>query len=573
MLCGGYAYGLVGDGNEPTSQFALTEISTQVRHFHQETSQLSLTTHTGQGFLGRYGVTAEQVIAEIAPHLSSLDLVLDQLTTGADMNTVHEVYRLRLGNRRLFNTYISLHTTQGKLVALHYDLPTSFPPEQAPLDSEYIPVLSLGFGDLPQGSQQRERKGMAESGSFLVPAWLLERTQDGNTQRFIIDAQTGAVLQEEQINFSLADVYATGPQDGQLIQTKLPDLLGTGFLDGKQARVFAPSASDPRATATAGNFQFNPQSEGLEFDQVMAYYSTTKVIKYFADRFNFSMNGVGMRVSTNTLAAGLSDNAQYVPPPEGPAILVGYGSESMQNLARDTDVIFHEFAHHVIYQFMPAIAGEAGVLHEGIADYFAYAINGDPYLGESLLPDRPYLRTGALASDVRYDDPEYSRSRYALGELLATSLWELRGLIGEDFDRIVFEALPYLPRKASIKDFLLALFNAERDLFPLAEDKSDANLYGTNKCQILSVLVNRGFANELGSIEGANCGLDMNVESVLSANRLAGIKDPDQFNGPSFSFGLGGKSCSTLGVSTPVTTWLWILATPVLAFWRRRRSL
>src|SRR5690606_34583582 len=55
-------------------------------------------------------------------------------------------------------------------------------------------------------------------------------------------------------------------------------------------------------------------------------------------------------------------------------------------LSTNSDVVAHEFGHHVEFESLQETRGESLVMNEGLTDYFAMARSGDSCLGESICP-------------------------------------------------------------------------------------------------------------------------------------------------------------------------------------------
>ncbi len=518
----------------------------------------------GQGFLGRYGLTANEVLAELAPHLAACRLVLAR-SEGAG-TAVHEYYDLYFGAYPLAGAYLHLHHYQNKLAMLRASLPAYRLPATPFKASDFLAPAALGFQ-----TERPARAVLADSGGFPAPAWEIvsfdERTGASTTET--VDAQTGAVLDTQTEAFDLASVYPRGPSDGALTTVDLPDLPGTGYLDGKHFIVYAPEAGDPRVMAPDNDFEYLPAdpADALNFDQVEAYYGATKALAWFQQKFGFDTGALPVIVHINTLVSGRPDNAQYIPAPVGPKIEIGKGNDVLKNLARDTDVVIHEFGHHVIYQHLKSHSGEAGVLHEGTADYFAYAISGDPHLGTSIVVGGTYLRTAALGSELRYDSADERKGAHYLGQFWSAVLWDLRLSLGDDADKLVYESLSYLGANSGLKDAFLALFNADRDAHPLAEGTAEAGVFGANKCLILKAGVSRGFAQFLGNYDGLACGLDM--AALAEESRALSHESGKSGSGKAFGFSAFGRTCAVVGFGDrpdAPTPLVWFVLPVFLAF-------
>lgn len=528
--------------------------------------------------IGRYGLSAREILLALAPHLEGVTLELASITTGADGSTVHEDYRLKFGAHEIAGAYLRLAHHRNQLVMLRAKLPAFRLPAEAFAEGDFVPLAALGFE--PGGAVKAV---VAESSGLAAPAWLQTQRAQGveRARETLVDAQTGAILAERDVAFDLQDgaldvkamVFARGPNDGALVEVSLPELPPTGWLDGLHFRVYAPDESDPRVQARDLRFNLRPDDpvEGVQFDQVQAYYGAMKALDFFRARFGYDPGTTSLAVRVN-MGGSQADNAAYTPPPIGPEILIGRGEEVFRNLAREVDVLAHEFSHHVIFRYLTRASGESGVVHEGTSDFFAYAQAGDPFLGESVVPGASYLRTAALAAGDRYDELESWRDGHFRGQYWSAVLWELRQRIGaEAWDKTVYEALPYLGPASGLRDAFLALFNADRDLAPRPEGDPERASFGLHKCVILDVGIARGFAVALEGIDGSVCGF--NLKQLAKDSRALTDKANGKLVGKrdGVKVSLFGKSCSTIGlegVADPregVPFLLWLLAMPLLA--------
>jgi hypothetical protein len=103
-----------------------------------------------------------------------------------------------------------------------------------------------------------------------------------------------------------------------------------------------------------------------------------------------------------------------------------------------------------------------------------------------------------LDTSARFDSFALGRNAHTRGQVWSAMLWELRQLIGEDFDRVVYESLRYLGPSSGFRDAFLGMLNA------------DLTLTGArDRCQILQVGAMRGFAMALEELDGTPCGLDL----------------------------------------------------------------
>ena len=168
-----------------------------------------------------------------------------------------------------------------------------------------------------------------------------------------------------------------------------------------------------------------------------------------------------------------NNNASFVDtcdPDVAPQVIMGQGTDA--DYAWDADILYHELGHSVVQDLTPGgllrrryaewgIASEAGVINEGIADYFAMSVSDDPEVGEyigriSVASGTPYLRTGentAVFPDDMIGD-WHSDSR-----VVSAALWATRRRVGPSVDTLVLRTLPTLPPDALVSELAAGLLS------------------------------------------------------------------------------------------------------------------
>jgi hypothetical protein len=98
---------------------------------------------------------------------------------------------------------------------------------------------------------------------------------------------------------------------------------------------------------------------------------------------------VVVRVGASSLQAGYSVERDEVGFPSNGDVIEGG--------VRSADVVHHEMFHAMACQYAPARAAAQGdedqrALHEGLADFFAHALEPDEHFGEGFYAGRPHMR-------------------------------------------------------------------------------------------------------------------------------------------------------------------------------------
>lgn len=472
-------------------------------------------------FVGKSDVDPEDVLTAYAPSLRSCHPRLSRQDSNESTDTLHRHYIIECQGLPVEEFSLGLHFHRNVLVLVDGRLPTE---EVAGSMEDFVVDPGASSPDSWLSSPSEGLSLTSDSEAILVirrgkivQAWrsFVHDEKRRSTDELIIDASTNEIIRRVPVDFPIEGyVFEKNPFEKHPSLKELTELNETGHLDGSYFTVYGASDSDPRAYAASGIFEYSPSAENSAdfFDQVQSYYTATRALSWFQLNVGHKTESDSLRIFVDTMVDGDPNNAKFSPKGQDgrPEVLLARGDGVvMKNLSRDSDVLIHEFSHSIIYRYLQSRYGETGLLHEGYADYFAYAINGDPNLGESIRPDAPYLRTALLPSDVRFDDPSISQSVHYQGQLWSAVLWEIRAKIGPKFDISVYESLRYLSPSSGLRDALFGLLSADRDNFPLAVDAAEYDVFGTNKCAILKIAIDRGLATFLEKVDGGSCGFDL----------------------------------------------------------------
>lgn len=293
-----------------------------------------------------------------------------------------------------------------------------------------------------------------------------------------------------------------------------------------------------RATSATNSFVYSGTSD--------AYFAEASTFAYVNQQYDFvagkgyTWQGVKpLTVIVHALIKGSPNNALYTPSDGSstPVIRVGDGDGStLQNLPYDSDVVSHEFGHHVVYQSITTIGGESLVLHEGLADFLAMSRTGDTCLGESICPTGSSLCQVAgkclrsADNTLAYNDAKYSSyatTPHLQGQLASGFLWDIRknnGMPGDTLASYVLEAIPYLPSNADFKSLIAAL---------LYVDQLHSNTYQ-------SVIISAATARNLSP---SSLGIDLtNLQTSIKSSSPAASS-----NESSSSKSGGFLGCGTIG--------------------------
>ncbi|MFK7827859.1 MAG: hypothetical protein AB8G05_27170 [Oligoflexales bacterium] len=171
-----------------------------------------------------------------------------------------------------------------------------------------------------------------------------------------------------------------------------------------------------------------------------------------------------------------------------------FGNGFLENLRTDSDVLFHEYGHYMVYKTLKDTSdGEVFAIHDGFADFIAYMMNGDNCLGESLCENtngcsvRTCLRTGNNEIHLR-ELPEFIApgQHYKHSELISGMLWDIHEESELSFDDGLFwiyNTIEYLEHSGNFDNMIKAIIESDIDLFQ-----------GENSCAIFNQASKRGFS-------------------------------------------------------------------------------
>jgi len=334
----------------------------------------------------------------------------------------------------------------------------------------------------------------------LLPVWSMTVYADGLPYQVVGDAYEVVSLEKKFFDVTgSGHAYEFNRITGAAKDWDLTDLKGGATLTSNYLRTVVPSGY---TQAQEPSESFNYPETDKRFDEVQAYVHAQAHLAFFT-KLGFQWYGPSpLEVRIHSAPSGHPNNALFMPGDDAqgtkPSITIDDGDGvDLQNLVTDGDVVSHEFGHHVIYKTLKTTQGESLVLHEGLADFFAFSRTGDPCLGESICPkgsgacimEGQCLRTAA--NSLVYKDDLWNewagpgnRLGHLHGQLISGLLWDLRkdgDVPADDVTNLVFKTISYFSETSGFCDFVSSLLAADKELY---SDKYDA--------KIRSVLDTRG---------------------------------------------------------------------------------
>lgn len=468
---------------EARAKPAVKRIRDRMEGFRKERGDLSISMDptTGkidfvQGFraplTGGPGEIARSSIAEIsdtlglAPGMSEMEEIDRFEWTGFE----HVRYQQTLEGIPIFGSEALVAIQPNREVSmLAGDLepdPTFAAEEEAVSEKEAIQVA---MDDLGEGATLRghvsskvvlfpKAKGLARSYQLLIPA-----AEPLGDWQYFIDTGQGKIMDSSNVMrfFHWPGPYTAGR--GNVYLENPDEIQATGMLrrlrwpyrrlNGQYANI--ENDDGPEAIGSFPGFRFFYKPDDTHFDEVNCYHAVDRVSRY--------LEGLGFRGLTVNNPYGRAANPQgqirahvhtgtnydnaFYSPSTG-EIYFGDGSNAagdpagFRDLAKESDIIFHEFGHGVLDEIRPNIIGTDGAaLHEAYADYFACSLTDEPELGEWVLPGPGSIRN--LNNNKTY--PNAPTQPHTRGLVWGGACWDLRQAVGTEVaDYLIFGSMIWM---------------------------------------------------------------------------------------------------------------------------------
>ncbi|AUX41820.1 hypothetical protein SOCE26_032450 [Sorangium cellulosum] len=332
----------------------------------------------------------------------------------------------------------------------------------------------------------------AEAGGKLV--WVVDVPSARGGERFLVDAHAGEIVHRRPLAvdvrgrvYPISAVVTPELEDVELTDLDLaePQTLSGWNGNFKVANYVEGDPVDRSLVLEQSvvpnmgeDFLYDPPAEvgdvQDQFAQVGIYYHLTRMRDYFTGTHQLDMSAPEWKLVAvaNVLDGGQPlENAYFAPygaaDPFSAWNLIAIGQGDLFDYSGDSDVFLHEFTHYVSANAIDYNEGQfaineyglspwGGSLDEGLADYFACSVNGDPSLGEASLA---LLGAGRDLADSAMKCPDDLLGEvHEDGKIIGSLAWSLREKLGQErSDRLVWGAMALLTRNASFDDFVRGL--------------------------------------------------------------------------------------------------------------------
>jgi len=264
---------------------------------------------------------------------------------------------------------------------------------------------------------------------------------------------------------------------------------------------------------------FEHLPEDIPFAEIFVFTHINEMLKWFQNLGYQWSNASKINLRVHYIASDDSLNqASYIPSTDEKSratIVIGDGDEIiLQNLTTDSDVVNHEFGHHIVFRTLQSFANiETLILHEALADIFTILYNiengyKDGCFARTICPDSSDMcyvmntKKRCLRSsdnNLIYNTKNYNEldKKYHLkSQVISGTIFDLykEGKIEtKKLKKIVFQSIDYMVKNSGFSDFIHALLLANKELFGQQ-----------NSCNITEAFNKRGFSSLTSKIDCHN---------------------------------------------------------------------
>lgn len=340
---------------------------------------------------------------------------------------------------------------------------------------DYMEGMAREAGVVGEFNFVRKEQCFHVENRSLVPVWIMYGEADQLLYKAMVSDDRGYYFEPQFFHATgTAKIYTTNKKTGTLQDYTLNDLTGNGYLESSK---FYTNVSDGRARAynASHNFVFNPGTS--EFDETSIFTNASRTLDWFEQHGYANFGTKKLKLNVHALIGDTPNNALYQPGPDNPSISVGDGDgEVLRDMGSDSDVVSHEFGHHVVFNTLTSVIGESLDMHEGLADFFTFAKTGDPCLAESICTESNKAGCVAYqgqlclrsASNTYTVDTLGTLDAHRRGQFISGMLWDMRekdGIPAEDLTKIVLKGVDSLLSSSKYEHLVLSLLIADQNYF------------------------------------------------------------------------------------------------------------
>ena len=239
-------------------------------------------------------------------------------------------------------------------------------------------------------------------------------------------------------------------------------LINITFFVGVEANNSQLEYSDLNMThiVPTHNINWNESDNSIRNEETNVFYHINIIHDFFTKSSPFNITAMNYKIiarvgSLNQCNANFDSSTQ--------TINFGKNNYCDDNIALDSDVIYHEYAHAVvdsIYSTLP-YSGQTGAMDEGFADFWAAAINNNSKLGESSFSSGTSDCSNCLRNlNNTVKKPTSWSEVHDDSRSFAGALWDTRVLLGaNEAEPLIMRAMKAQPHSFSEMMDNILLFN------------------------------------------------------------------------------------------------------------------
>ena len=351
----------------------------------------------------------------------------------------------------------------------------------------------------PSDTPSAEQEYYAENGQ-AIPVWTVtfKSAIPAGDWEYMISAENGRVVKYRNMRRGATAqgyAYPKNPVRGGRERVRLDNLMSGGRLTSQQTKVFSylpalkgevkPGTVVQVAAMDQGNFLY--EANDARAAEVQLYWGMETAAARFRalgfEGFSTPLTGVVLFQDYDPKGQRFiaANNAYFMPNAfgEGKGGMFFYLTNSQGDTSLDTDIIFHEYGHAVVNEFVgPDQSDVFGALNEGTADYFSSSFLNDPVMAEygaKIFRLRlPYLRRTDNENAWPYNTVG---EVHADGNIWSGALWDVRRALGAAVaDEIALNTIAFLSPDSEFFDAAdTAVFVAE-ELFGMNAGNTVASI-------------------------------------------------------------------------------------------------
>ena len=406
--------------------------------------------------------------------------------------------------------------------------------------------VSTGVMSAPTLAVQSDRH-LADGGRLV---WQITTPTGVGGERFLVDAHQGQLVARQALaRDSLGRVYATSTTSSLLEDLPLPGLslmtpIRLTSTDGQLAvyeyvggslRV-GLSVKQTVGPTNGNDFLYDPPASSDDpsdpFAAVNGFFHAQRARSFFTTAFalDTSAPAWSLGVVVNVLDHGGPLNNSFFAShglTERPNVIVlGQG---VVDFAYDEDLLTHEFTHYVNHNAVDFNAGvfasdsqgwltHPAAVDEGVADYFACTLTGDPDFGDTL--PKAWQRDLSSAGHRCPDDIRGEPHRDGL--VVSSAAWALRQVLtSAQADQLVWGGVATMTQTSSLQDFATGVLDTA------------ASMVASNTLPAGGLDTVRGILDEHGLLD---CARELSLDQQSRTTGLLGLDTAARYQ---------GETCST----------------------------